>query len=159
MLQESWEVNTKTKESVVSYVLSIRDKLDTTYSLVAYNLRKAQRVQKTWYDCNACHRQFDIGDQVLVLSPTDSNKLWAQWQGPYPIIQQTGPVDYCVDMYDHRKRKRVFHINMLRKWCSAQQTEGVNLVEQVGEHILAEDVPTWQPATTDKSGASTLGST
>ena len=129
VLRESWEVNTKTKESVVSYVLSIRDKLDTMYSLVADNLKEAQRVQKTWYDHNACHRQLNIGDQVLVLLPTDSNKLLAQWQGPYPIIQQTGLVDYCVYMYDRRKRKRVFHINMLKKWYSAQQPEGVNLAE------------------------------
>ena len=62
-----------------------------------------------------------------------------------------------MDIYDRRKRKRVFHINMLKKWYSAQQPEGVNLAEQVGEHILAEDVPTWQPAITDKSGASTFG--
>ena len=34
VLRESWEVNTKTNKSVVSYVLSIRDKLDTMYSLV-----------------------------------------------------------------------------------------------------------------------------
>ena len=122
------------------------------YSLVADNLKEAQKVQKMWYDRNACHRQLDIWDQVLALLPTDSNKLLAQGQDPYPIIQQMGPVDYCVDMYDHRKRKRIFHINMLKKWYSAQQPGGVNLAEQVGEHILAEDVPTWQPATTDKSG-------
>ena len=157
VLHESWEVKIKTKEGVVSCVLSIHDKLDTLYSLVADNLREAQRVQKTWYNRNAYHRQLDIGDQVLVLLPTDSNKLLAQWQGPYPIIQQTGPVDCCVDMYDRQKHKHVFHINMLKKWYSAEQPEGVNLAEQVDEHILAEDVPTWQPATTDKSGASTFG--
>ena len=44
VLRESWEVNTKTKESVVSYVLSIHDKLDTMCSLVADNLREAQRI-------------------------------------------------------------------------------------------------------------------
>ena len=43
------------KESVVSYVLSIRDKLNTMYSLVANNLKEAQKVQKTWYDRNAAH--------------------------------------------------------------------------------------------------------
>ena len=32
--QESWEAKAKTKESVVLCVLSIRDKLDTMYSLV-----------------------------------------------------------------------------------------------------------------------------
>ena len=127
------------------------------YSLVTDNLREAQKVQKTWYDRNACHRQLDIGDQVLVLLPTDSNKLLAQWQGPYPITQRMGPVDYCVDMYDHRKPKRVFHINMLKKWYPAQQPEGVNLAEQVDEHVLAEDVPTWQLATTAKVGTPTFG--
>ena len=89
--------------------------------------------------------------------PTDSNKLLAEWQGPYPITQRMGPVDYCVDMYDYRKRKRVFHINMLKKWYPAQQPEGVNLAEQVDEHVLAEDVPTWQPATTAKVGTPTFG--
>ena len=62
-----------------------------------------------------CQRRLAIGDQVLVLLPTDSNKLLAQWQDPYAIIQQMGPVDYCVDMHDCQKRKRVFHINMLKK--------------------------------------------
>ena len=59
--------------------------------------------------------------------PTDINRLLAQWQDPFPIIQQMNPVDYCVDMYDHRKCECVFHINMLKKWYPAQQPEGVNL--------------------------------
>ena len=46
---------------------------------------------------------------------------------------------------------------MLKKWYPAQQPEGVNLAEQVDEHVLAEDVPTWQPATTAKVGTPTFG--
>ena len=88
--------------------------------------------------------------------PTDNNKLLTQWQGPYPIIYKTGPADYCVDMYDHRKRKRVFHINMLKKWYPATQPEGVNPAEQGDEDSLDEDFPSWQPAT-DTFGAPTLG--
>ena len=68
-------------------------------------MQQAQKTQKAWYDRNACHRQLAIGDQVLVLLPTDSNKFLAQWQGPYPIIQKIGPVDYCVDMYDLSRKK------------------------------------------------------
>ena len=37
MLLESWEANAKTKKSVVSYVLSIHNKLDTMYSLATDN--------------------------------------------------------------------------------------------------------------------------
>ena len=33
VLRESWEANTKSKESVVSYVLTICDKLDSMYIL------------------------------------------------------------------------------------------------------------------------------
>ena len=46
---------------------------------------------------------------------------------------------------------------MLKKWYLVQQPEGVNLAEQVEDHILAEDVPTWQPATADKPGVPTFG--
>ena len=80
--------------------------------------------------------------------PPDSNKFLVQWQGPYPIIQKTGPVDYCVDMYDHRKRKRVFHINMLKKWYAAPQPEGVNLAEQVNDDSLDEDFRVGNPQLT-----------
>ena len=62
---------------------------------------------------------------------------------PYLIIQQMSPVDYFIDTYDHQKCKLIFYINMLKKCYPAQQPEGVNLVEQVHEHILDEDVPTW----------------
>ena len=75
VLRESWEVSTKSKENVVSYVLATCDKLDSMYSLVTENMQQAQKTQKEWYDHNACHRQLAIGDQVLVLLPTDSNKL------------------------------------------------------------------------------------
>ena len=53
--------------------------------LVQKNLSKAQQQQKRWYDSNAHSREFNPGDQVLVLLPSSTNKLWAQWQGPYEI--------------------------------------------------------------------------
>ena len=32
------------------------------------------------------------------------------------MIQHIGKVNYLVDMADRRKRRKIFHINMLRKW-------------------------------------------
>ena len=65
-------------------------------------------------------------------------------------------MDYCVDMYDYQKRKRVFHINMLKEWYPAPQPEGVNLAEQVDEDSLDEDFLSWQPAI-DTLGAPKFG--
>ena len=50
----------------------------------------------------------------MVLLPTSS-----KWMGPYPVLCKISPVSYEVDMYDHNKRKRIFHVNMLRKWHSS----------------------------------------
>ena len=55
-------------------------------------------------------------EEVLVLLPTSTNKLLAQWQGPYRVLRKIGKVDYEIDMPGRRKRKKIFHINMLKKW-------------------------------------------
>ena len=118
VVKESWEEIPKSPESVVSYVVSTHNRLSEMSELVRSNMGKAQAQQKAWYDQNARERTFQVGEQVLVLLPTSSNKLLAQWHGPYPITKVISGVTYQVDMLDKRKRSRVFHVNMLRKWNS-----------------------------------------
>ena len=129
VLKESWENSSKSNESVVSYVLSIQEKLAKMSELARGNLAKAQQRQKRWYDENARERQFEPGDQVLVLLPTETSKLLARWHGPYPVLRRISPVNYEVNTYDKKKHHRIFHVNMLRKWHAPS---AVNL--------LAEDV-------------------
>ena len=45
-----------------------------------------------------------------------TSKLLAQWQGPYQVVKCMGKVTYMVDMHDQRKRRRVFHVNMLKSF-------------------------------------------
>ena len=78
--------------------------------LVHENLMTAQRQQKQWYDRNARSREFEAGDLVLVLLPTSTSKLLAQWQGPYQIERKVGKVNFVVDMVDRKKLK---HVSML----------------------------------------------
>ena len=61
-------------------------------------------------------RELQPDEEVLVLLPSSSNKLLAQWQGPYCILRSVGKVNYEVLMPDKRKRKKVFHVDMLKKW-------------------------------------------
>ena len=114
VLRETWEETTSGNESVVSYVLTMRDAKMS--ELVQENLERAQATQKKWYDRTARAREFTPGDKVLVLLPTSTNKLRAQWQGPYTVVQKNGEANYVVDMDDKRKRLRTFHVNMLREW-------------------------------------------
>ena len=84
--------------------------------LVQENMKRAQQKQKAWYDRNAWEREFQPSDEGLILLPTTTNKLLAQWQGPYLVLRQVGKVDYVIDMHDRRKRHHTFHVNMMHKW-------------------------------------------
>ncbi len=68
--------------------------------LVAENLQSAQEDQKRWYDKKARPQEFNSGEQVLVLLPTDTKKLFARWQG---VIKKIGKVNYQIEMTERRK--------------------------------------------------------
>ena len=95
-------------KSVIQHMLNIRDRLDRCQEAANKNLRSAQQRQKAWHDKNARTRSFKAGDNVLVLLPSSTSKLLAEWKGPYPITKQVGPVSYEVNMFDKRRKKRIF---------------------------------------------------
>ena len=123
ILRESWEANESGDVSVASYILSIQEKLARMTELAHENSAQAKAHQKAWYDKNAREREFQPGEQVLVLLPSSSSKLLAQWQGPYPVVRRVGEVNYEVDMVGKKKRRRVFHVNMLRAWYTPTATD------------------------------------
>ena len=141
VIRETWEATEGTDESVVSYILSTQERLQSMMQVVEKNVTKAQSRQKQWYDKGARLREFQKGDPVLVLLPTSSNKLLAQWQGPYQVIERTGKVTYKVDMHDKWKRHRVFHVNMLKDFRIRSQEQLV--AEEVIDEVTEGDVPLW----------------
>ena len=128
----------------MSYVLTIQEKLTKMSELASENLARAQSTQKKWYDRNARERKLQVEDNVLVLLPSSTNKLLAKWQGPYPVKKVISPVTYEVDMFDHKKRRRVFHINMLRKWNTptVRNLWAEEETERGGD--TTDDIPLWK---------------
>ena len=108
MLQEYWVAKEKSIVNVVSHIMSTREKIAEMTTIVRESLEKVQASQKSWYDQNARVRTLNKGAMVLVLLPTSSSALTAQWQGPYKVVKQVGKVNYVIDMHDRQKRKRVF---------------------------------------------------
>ncbi len=151
VLKETWESSQESREDVLSYVMLMRERLEKMASLVQMNVSRAQSRQKRWYDRTARQRLFQPGEQVLVLLPTSTSKLTAQWQGPYQIVKAMGRVNYQVDMRDRRKRHRVFHVNMLRKWHVPTSTA---YLSQESMEESGDDVPMWDD---DRDGVPTMG--
>ena len=80
ILRELWsdEVNDEQVLSTYQYVIELRERLEQTCKLAQENLEKVQIKQKTYYDKRARSLKFDVGDKVLLLLPTESNKLLLQ---------------------------------------------------------------------------------
>jgi len=81
MLKEEWKVSEKSDKSVLSYILQVRERIEEMSELVSENVKGAQ---KLWYDQNARDRE-RVLEEVLVMLPTTTNKLFAQYQGPYSV--------------------------------------------------------------------------
>ena len=115
VLKEEWEAEKCCDESVVSHILAIRERMEEMTNIVKDNVKEAQQQQKTWYDKTVTERELKPGEEVLVLLSTSSNKLLAQWQGPYWVTRKVGKVHYEIDMPSKRNRRKVFHMNMFKK--------------------------------------------
>ncbi len=116
MLKEEWTAEKPAQCSVISYVLQMRDKLETFRTLAKENLQDAQKRQKVWYDNHAREKNLKPGQKVLVLLPSGACKLLAKWQGPYVITRKLGPVTYEILCPERKRPRQILHVNLLREF-------------------------------------------
>ncbi|GMQ12089.1 hypothetical protein CsSME_00054546 [Camellia sinensis var. sinensis] len=87
-------------------------------------LDKATKKMKKWADEKRRHREFNIGDLVMVKILSSQNKftrglhkgLVRRYDGPYPIIKKVGKVAYKLDLPPHLKLHPVFHVSCLKPY-------------------------------------------
>ncbi|XP_062569214.1 uncharacterized protein LOC134231291 [Saccostrea cucullata] len=104
--------------SVVEHVAGMRQKLRDITSQVKDNLLKRKTLIKRWYDKSATERRFYPGDEVLVLLPSDTSRMVAQWKGPFRVTERVNDVNYKVNV-GGRRGVVVYHINLLREYRRA----------------------------------------
>ena len=90
--------------------------------LVQVNANKAQQKQKAYYDRGVQQRVLKKGEKVLVLLPNAHNCLKLEWVGPYEVKRKVSDVDYEVEMPDRQKERRIYHINMMKKWYASDES-------------------------------------
>ena len=150
VIRETWEADVSSGESIVSYVVGMRERLEAMAELVKENVGKAQRRQKEWFDRQARERELKVGEKVVILLPTSASKLLAKWQGPFVVKGRKGRVNYEVDMGGRRKKCRTFHINMLKPWVECEEMSLWTSEENIGkscEKEEEEEIATWEEGT------------
>ncbi|KAL1249493.1 hypothetical protein QQF64_020498 [Cirrhinus molitorella] len=147
VLKEAWEADKGSEHmNVLSCVIKMRDKLDALTEMV--NMAKAQQQQKKRYDQSSRNRVLSVGQKVLLLLPTSDSSLLAKWQGPYEVVRKLSATNYEIFLPDRRKKKQVFHINLLQPWHERKGLRSEQLwARRVDEE--EEDAEQYFPAVKD----------
>ena len=109
---------------------------DESCELTMQNSSAASQRNKKYYDKKTQDRKFSVGEEVLVLLPSASNKLLSSWLGPFPITKVFHP-DYSVLV---KGKEKVFHANMLKRYVRREQAAdvavgGSKCVQSVGDFV------------------------
>ena len=120
VLRETWTGETEGGVPVAACVVQMWERLEKIAELVRENAGKAQLRQKCAYDRKAKPRSLNVGDQVLVLLPKPPNRLKLEWVGPYTVTRKLTSVNYEVETPGRRSERKIYHVNLLKKWYPAQ---------------------------------------
>ena len=78
------------------YVTELRERLEDSFKLAQEELQKSQKRYKKHFDKKVKPRCKEVGGQVLILLPTDSNKFLMQRRGQYIVESYVEANDYRV---------------------------------------------------------------
>ena len=112
IVKENW-LDKNANVSIVEYVLKMRSRLAQCLDKAHLQLEKSQTKMKKWYDEKARDRTYEEGEEVLVLLPMSYKCL--------EITRKLSNLDYEVDTGRSKKRLRVYHANLLKKWKSRSE--------------------------------------
>lgn len=93
--------------SAAEYVDALKRQLHDACTLASERDVRAKQRSKDHYDKGSNPREFNTGDQVLVLSPSYTDKLSAKWEGPYTIAEKLNAVTYRVSTPDKKNKTRL----------------------------------------------------
>lgn len=119
------------------YVTELRHQIETVCQLAQENIAVAQGKQERLYNKKAAARSYQPGDWVLLLLPTQHNKLQLEWQGPYKVLGEKGGHTYKVLV---KGKTKVFHANLLKRYVNREEPVVVATV-------VYEDVDTPETST------------
>ena len=130
ILYELWTKENMNPElkTTYQYVFDLRNRLEETSKLAVQNAEISSGQYKKYYDLKTKNRSFKVGEEVLLLLPTSSNKFSMQWRGPYKVEQcHDNGVDYVIKV---KGKSKLFHVNMLKKFYRREnEMEGSGMVQ------------------------------
>lgn len=118
ILRESWceerEFPVNLGKSATEYLRELHDRLEIAQTYATSHTEREQNRYVSHYNLRSKDKHFDVGEQVLILSPdSTSSRMFSKWTGPATVVEVRSPYSYIVELDGVRKH---FHANKLRKF-------------------------------------------
>jgi len=101
-------------KTLYQYVVDLRERVEETCRMAKEELAKVQVGNQKYYNKRTRDRKLQVGDSILLLLPTERNKLTLAWRGPYKVVGIVGDFDYRVEVSPDKVK--TYHINMLKRY-------------------------------------------
>ena len=89
LLKRIWTGEDEDPEMKTTYkgVIDLRERVEETCELARNELAKVQTRNQKYYNRRTRERKLHVGDSVLLMLPTERNKLTLAWRGPYKVVE------------------------------------------------------------------------
>ena len=110
-------------QPVDQHLLDLKAKIAQAAKFAEEHTRNAQESYAAHYNLRAKDKQFQEGDQVIILAPENNSKMSTIWLGPGTVIKVKNPHSYLVDLENNNVRH--IHANKMRRFVTRVQGCGV----------------------------------
>lgn len=126
--------------SIAEHRTRIVKQIELSHDIARQNIQRAQQKMKEYYDRNAAHPTFEIGERVWVFTPKTkkglSKKLMHIWYGPYRIVNQLSPVHYTLRTCDNKRVSTSVHANHMKRYLDPDSRPIEPLEDDIDEPYL-----------------------
>ncbi|GFS96955.1 retrovirus-related Pol polyprotein from transposon 412 [Trichonephila clavipes] len=141
ILKSSWAIEihlpTNISQSAADYLQEMKINMEKAAESASLTAAQKQKAYGDYFNKRSSVKNFSIGEQVVLLIPDSSNKIYARWTGPGEIIQHHPPHSYKVKLSDGTVRH--VHVNKIRKYHPRALAVGVIFED---DHEFGEIHPT-----------------
>ncbi|GFQ70836.1 retrovirus-related Pol polyprotein from transposon 17.6 [Trichonephila clavata] len=141
IFKSSWageiHLPTNISQSAADYLQEMKIKMEKAAESASLTAAQKQKSYGDYFNKRSSVKNFSIGEQVVLLIPDSSNKIYARWTGPGEIIQHHPLHSYKVKLPDGTVRH--VHVNKIRKYHPRALAVGVIFED---DHEFGEIYPT-----------------
>ncbi|KAK7097274.1 hypothetical protein V1264_004279 [Littorina saxatilis] len=126
LLYHAWTDSSRENQQVPvsQYVQDLKEVLADSVSRAQKAVQNVSKKNRSYRSQKP--RTILAGKKVLVLLPTEKNKMILRWRGPFQVIKRLNQCDYVVEISPGIEK--VYHVNLLREYVSRNEDVGQNPV-------------------------------